>query len=154
MSAATAVSNILSSDWLDRINAAYSKSLEAIIETGRLLLEFKKSAGHGCFMQCFDEGRMLFPIDTAEKVMRIASSRVLSNSANLRNLPQAISSLYLLSQMPEEQLQQAISDGAVHPDMRARDIKMLIEARSSAKNLRTKARGSLLSRHLRVKSKK
>jgi hypothetical protein len=88
-----------------------------------MLLEGKKTFKHGQWMNALK--KLPFNIDTAEQLMKIARSKVLSNSENFRNLPPSVSTLCELSKIPEEELEIAIKKGQVHAGMRRKDVDEL-----------------------------
>jgi len=104
-------------DWEDyarKINAAHSRSVASVIEVGRLLIEAKEELDHGDFLRLFQGGTLPFGEDTAERLMRIAENKILSNSAHARILPTSWTTLFELTKLPTRNLQVAIQDGRVH----------------------------------------
>src|ERR1700682_1445205 len=66
------------------ITSAWNKSVAAFIETGILLLKWKKNlSGSSKWLKLFDKniGNLPFGVDTAERLMRIAKNKVLTDSA-------------------------------------------------------------------------
>ena len=70
--------------WAARITAATRKTVEAMIETGRLLLEAKESLGHGEFLAMV-RADLPFGPRTAQRLMGIARNQRLAN-ASIRSL--------------------------------------------------------------------
>ena len=116
-----------------KINAAHGRSVSSVIEVGRLLIEAKEELDHGDFLRLFRGGTLPFGEDTAERLMRIAGNKILSNSANSRILPTSWTTLFELAKLPIRNLQEAIQDGKVHPGMRRQDVKKLLGFKSAEK---------------------
>lgn len=119
--------------YIPKLNASYTRAVEAIIETGRLLNEAKVACRHGYFLSFIEaaklEKKLHFGQSTAEMLMRIAKNRVLTNSQYLGNLPIALTTLYSLTSIPERELVGAIKQGLVNPDMKANDVAYLAYAK-------------------------
>ncbi len=64
------------SEWASRIRRSLAKTVEGIIETGRLLDAAKFDLGHGRFLRMLRDHLDISP-DTAERYMRIADDPVL-----------------------------------------------------------------------------
>jgi hypothetical protein len=95
------------------ITSAWNKSVAAFIETGILLLKWKKAlSGSGKWLKLFDKniGNLPFGVDTAERLMNIGKNKVLSNSANWRNLPPSIRTLEVLSKAAPKKLEEWLAD--------------------------------------------
>ena len=83
------------------------------ISAGRKFIEAKAALKHGSFTHLV-EVLLGHDLPSVERWMAIARHPVLSKSATLPNLPTAWTTLYALSQIPEELLLKYIADGAVH----------------------------------------
>jgi hypothetical protein len=111
--------------WAAEINAAWRKSVESIIEAGRLLNQANDDLDqHGQWMPMVEQ--LDFSISVAERLMRIARHPVLANSTYLPNLPPHWSTLYTLSQLPPERLESLIERGEVNGDTTGRDAELLL----------------------------
>src|SRR5215471_910385 len=74
-------------EYFEKINALGNN---AVLETGRLLKEFKDSAGHGAWLPLLK--KLGWSEDTAERFLRayrVFGDANLTKSANLRNLSQS-----------------------------------------------------------------
>jgi hypothetical protein len=117
------------------IKTAWNKSVEAFIETGQLLLAAKKAmSGTGKWLQLFNPkiGDLPFGEDTAERLMRIAKNKVLTNSANWRNLPPSIRTLDVLSK-DTKRLERWLLDGTVNADTELKQAQSLVSPKKPAK---------------------
>ena len=113
----------------------WGKGPQAIMETGQFLIHVKKEVDHGEFSQLFTgyKGKakavtnpMPFQQHFAEKLMRIARHPVLSNSTNWSNLPTSVSTLDLLTQFSQEDLERYLSQGQVTPETTADQVRGLL----------------------------
>jgi hypothetical protein len=105
-----------------RITAAWQQAVASILETGRLLIQAKDELRHGEFGKMI-ESKLPFGSRTAQRLMCIASSRVLSNATYLSHLPPSWSTLYLLTQMPEEELERLLADGTITCETQSKDVE-------------------------------
>jgi hypothetical protein len=111
-------------DWAARINVAWRRTAESIIETGQLLLQCKaEMPGH--FMKIV-RNHLDFGLDTAERLMAIARHPVLADSAVLRTLPRSYVTLATLAKLPEERVRALIEDRTITPEMRGREAEALL----------------------------
>jgi len=111
--------------WADRICVQVGKSVESIIEVGRLLIQAKADLAHGEWGRLFDEKLIPFSQQTANKLMAVASHPQMSNPAHVRNLPPSWGTLYELTKIPEPTLQHALADGRITPDMPRKAVQAL-----------------------------
>ena len=108
-------------EWANIITAARDRSVEAIMEIGRLLRLAKETLGHGQFLRIFVGHRnpvnapVPFTERTAQLYMRIAAHPVLSNPKFISYFSPCVGTLYELSHIRPDLLQAFIADGAVHP---------------------------------------
>jgi hypothetical protein len=107
-----------------RISERWQKSIEGIIETGRELIEQKRDTDHGEWIKIFEDNKP-FSRETAHKLIAIAEHPVLSNVAHVQHLPQPWSTLYELSQMPEQLLLRLIQESKVHPELKRSEVRTL-----------------------------
>jgi hypothetical protein len=110
--------------WADKITASWQKSLASILETGHNLIEAKDELEHGEWLQMV-KNELPFGEDTAERLMKIARSPVLSNSAHGRSLPASWRTLYELARLPEDLLEQKIEAGEVTPRTERKDVTVM-----------------------------
>lgn len=125
--------------WANQICSQLSKSAEAIIATGRLLVKAKDDLPHGEWLRMFEEKLIPFGIDNAQKLMKIAKDPQLSNTAHMRHLPSALTTLYELTKVPEKALDNAFRDGLITPSMERREVKALMPIERSESSSVTSA---------------
>jgi len=113
-------------DWADLIFAQHAKSVESILETGRLLLKAKSDLVHGEWGRLFEDHLLPFGIDAAQRFMTIASHPLLSNTEHVRSLPASWGTLYQLTRVPEPMLKQALHDGVITSDMPRKAVAGLL----------------------------
>jgi hypothetical protein len=115
--------------WASRINAEWRKSVVAIIETGRLLIEAKDALGRGEWGNLFSsrgfDGLVPFTIRTAQMLMVIAEHPILTNAKFISHLPPSWGTLYELACMPDDELLSELEHGGIHPAMTRKDVKNL-----------------------------
>jgi N6-adenosine-specific RNA methylase IME4 len=107
--------------WADRIAAAWQKSVEGVIEVGRLLTEAKAALDHGAFTEMIERD-LPFKARTAQRLMAIAADERLSNPTHVSLLPPHWGTLYELTKLSNEQFEAKIASGAIHPEMERRDV--------------------------------
>lgn len=94
-----------------RINAAYKRTVEGIIEIGKTLIEAKDALPHGQF-QAMIKADLPFGPRQAEKYLAIARHPLLSNanSNSHLTLPSSVSTLYELSRFEPDELAAAMRE--------------------------------------------
>jgi hypothetical protein len=112
--------------WAERINAALRESAASIIKAGHLLIECKAAVRHGEFTKMLENDLDCDP-DRAQRLMKIAGDKRLSDPANSRYLPSRLFTLHDLTALSDEQLRGGIEDGTINKDMRRADVKKLRE---------------------------
>ena len=117
--------------WADQICVQLGKSVESIIEVGRLLIKAKADLEHGEWGRMFDEGLVPFSQQTANKLMAVSEHPQLSNSAHGRDLPPSWTTLYELSRVEPDRLTAALNDGTITPDMRRSAVSALLPAKQA-----------------------
>jgi len=109
--------------WAPRINAEWRKSVEGIVGVGLRLIEAKAACDHGEFLRLFRGHKdavadpVPFGVNSADRLMAIARSEVLSNCDQSHNLPASWQTLYELSRLDDEQIAAGIKAGEITPDM-------------------------------------
>jgi len=111
--------------WRDRINAAWQKGVESIIETGRLLIEAKAELEHGRFGKMI-EMELSFGASTAQQLMAIASDNRLTKAEHVQYLPPSWGTLYQLTKLPDDTFEAAIKNEDIHPKMERKDVAALL----------------------------
>jgi hypothetical protein len=108
--------------WAPKIHGEWRKSIEGILGVGRQLIAAKEACEHGEFLRLFkgNANAVSDPLpwgeDNAQKLIAIASSVVLSNTAHVRHLPQSFSTLYELTKLDDETLIAGIKAGEITPE--------------------------------------
>lgn len=112
--------------WAEKIRAQIGRTVESIIETGRLLRRAKSDLPYGEWGRMFSDGLVAFGQSTADKLMAIAKHELIGDSEHVPNLPPSWGTLYELTLVPEPTLKNAIKDGVITPDMQRKDVKALL----------------------------
>jgi hypothetical protein len=129
------LSNVPLSDaankWALKITAAWQSLVNAPFEVGRMLNESKDDPAvkHGQWLKMFKENGGTIPvaIRKAQKFMAIAKHPILSKASNLTLLPSAWNTLYALTELPDELLEEMISDGTLNPDIELSEVEEIEE---------------------------
>jgi hypothetical protein len=106
------------------INEAWQKTVPAIVETGRRIVEARDKLEHGEFQN-------LIPMlncgrSTAFALIKIASHPVLSKVQHVGLLPPSWGTLAELARLDGKKLEAAIEKGTVHPQMERKDVAALL----------------------------
>ena len=117
-------------EFVFRVKTAWQDAVSSIIETGKILLEYKDRIPHGQWEALFTNGKLIkapipFSSNTAGRLMRIAENPILSNPAHAQDLPPSWATLYELSGIPDQELERALKKGQIHPDMQRKDVPRL-----------------------------
>ena len=115
--------------WADRICTQLGKTVESIIEVGRLLLKAKADLTHGEWGRLFEDDLVPFGQNAAGQLMKVASHPLLSNSDHGKNLPPSWRTLYQLSRVEPKRLSAAFRDGVIKPDMKRSEVSVLLPAK-------------------------
>lgn len=105
------------------INTEWRKSVDGILEVGRLLLQAKRICDHGEFLRLFKghDNAVSEPVpfteSTGRMLMAVASNEVISNRDFGNDLPQSWRTLYELTKLDDEQIVAGIKAGEITPDM-------------------------------------
>lgn len=111
--------------WALRINAAWRRSLESVIETGRLLIDAKAQLSkHGQWEQMV-ETQLDFSPGTATRLMSIARDDRLSNPAHGPLLPRSYRTLYELTKLSDDEFNRGVQEKIIRPDMERRDVEII-----------------------------
>lgn len=129
----------LESYYATRIGAAWSKAVESIVETGRILIE-AKSKLHGRFLAMVKDRLGMSP-DTAQRLMAIAADDWLANAdpGRLLLLPPSWTVLYLITTIDVADRERLISSRCIRPDARRSDIQEAIRQIELERNPRNNA---------------
>ena len=123
--------------WAQRIRLDVARSAEAIITTGRTLIDCKGDLNHGEFLEATRRARVSPRV--AQMFMAIAHHPALANTSSHSHLPAAYNTLYDLSRLEPFVLEAAIADGLVHPGITRTEVKTLVVAMSRLANTDTTA---------------
>lgn len=107
------------------VTDAYTKSVEAVIETGRRLVEAKAKLPHGQWLPMVE--LLPFSLRTAQTFMRIADNHALGNTQHVAHLPSSWGTLAVLARLPEDALGERIAAGRIHPDMTRAEAEALVD---------------------------
>jgi hypothetical protein len=99
--AALTTPNSQAEEWATRINIQRGRSVEAIIETGRLFQQAKDELEHGEWGRMFKEKLVPVSQATADQYMAVARHPILSNSEHAQILPASWSTLYRLARLSD-----------------------------------------------------
>jgi hypothetical protein len=106
--------------WGEQIKSAWQKSVEGIIECGRLLIQAKGALPHGRF-QDMVEAELPFNVRAAERLMAIAQDARLTNPTHVSLLPPHWGTLYELTRLDDDIFEGKLKDGTIHPEMTRKD---------------------------------
>jgi Protein of unknown function (DUF3102) len=104
--------------YAERIVAACQKSVESIIEAGRLLIEARERLDDGEWLKLVDE--IPFSSRTAQRLMAIARNPIVTT--HVSRLPPSWGTLYEMTRMPPATLREAIEAGKINPDTERKDV--------------------------------
>jgi hypothetical protein len=110
-------------DWDEIINGTWRTAVEAIIQTGEMLIKAKASLPHGQWLPLCEQ--LPFSKATATKLMKIARHAPRWRRANA-GLPPNWSTLYYLTMLSNEQWRTAIRAGNIHKNMERADAIELL----------------------------
>jgi hypothetical protein len=113
-----------------RINEAWQKTVDGIIETGLRIHDARTgqhALPHGTFQEMVRDDLHFTP-RTAQRLMAIASNKVLSNATHVSHLPASWGTLYELSVIGDRgyDLEAGIESGAIHPKLERKEVKALL----------------------------
>jgi DUF3102 family protein len=98
-----------STTWAERIAAAWSRSAEAIIETGKLLIEAKAALPHGEW-ESMAEKLLPFPLRTAQRLMEIGRDQRLVKASILPLLPDRWTRIHKLHKLDDATFERRLLD--------------------------------------------
>lgn len=110
--------------WAIRISARWRMGVEAIISTGKLLLEAKDALPHGAFGAMLEQS-LPFKARQAQMLMAIASDGRLSNPQYVALLPPSWGTIYDVTRLSDDEFTRAVESGVIRPDMERRDIEQI-----------------------------
>src|SRR5262249_19271059 len=111
-------------DWqfhAERINAAWGKQVESIIETGKYLIEAHDEMDRHSFEAMVQQKLIVSP-STARKLIVTARNPILANCAHWHKLPPSWGTLYELAKLPIGDLRARFADGSISPKLERKDV--------------------------------
>jgi hypothetical protein len=112
--------------YAQRITACQRKSVESIIECGRLLIAAKDKLKHGEFLKMI-ENNLPFKRSTAQALMKIAVDGRIIKNQRAGCLPAHWPTLVKLTQLRDAAFEARIADGTIHPGLERRPAVEMIE---------------------------
>lgn len=109
-------------DWRSRIEAAWQKSVESVIEVGRLVQQAKTELGASYSLL---EVELPFSSTVAAFLVKIVENPILSDPQYFNRLPNSYNTLYHLSSIDNDELVKQIEDGVITPDYHLSSAKKL-----------------------------
>lgn len=117
---------VLTADqWADRIRAHLGEAVEGILGAGRDLVASKQQLGHGRFTRMVEE-RLPFSVRTGQMLMAIAGHGTLSNANHGSLLPPSWRTLYELSRLPTDVVEEALQSGVIRADLERQEAHELV----------------------------
>jgi len=112
------------SEYAERIRTTFRQSVEAIMETGRILAEAKDKLKHGEFTAMVTN-ELPFSPRTAQMMMALTGDARLSDPKHASLLPPSWYTLYKLSELHDDEFERGITQGIIRPDMTRSEVKKL-----------------------------
>jgi hypothetical protein len=112
-------------EWRSRIESAWQKSVQSVIEVGNLVKQAKEQLGVSYSLL---EAELPFSSTVAAFLIKIAENPVLSNPSYHSRLPNGYNTLYYLASVDEKQLVEQIESGEITPNFTLASAKSLREA--------------------------
>ena len=112
-------------DWqyhADRINKAWGKRVEGVIETGRALIEAQDELEGQSFRSLVESSELPFSRGTAIKLIKIAEHPILSSGSHVNHLPESWGTLYELTRLRHNVLLAKLKDGSLNPRTERKDV--------------------------------
>ena len=113
--------------YAQRITNCQRKSVESIIECGRLLIAAKDELKHGEFLKMIN-ANLPFKRSSAQAFMKIANDKRVTKSQHAGCLPVHWSTLVKLTQLPDAAFEARIADGTIHPGLERRPAAEMIDS--------------------------
>jgi hypothetical protein len=105
--------------WADRINSAWQSSIDGIFEAGRLVAKAKAELAPSDFDDLIEK-RLRFSASVARRLIIVAADERLR--AHVHILPPHWSTIYELTKLEDDELDQGVKDGTIRPDMERKDV--------------------------------
>lgn len=110
--------------YVQRIQIQLNKTLQGFIEIGKILAEAEEKLGRKSWLDMVNYD-LPFSRRTAEKLVKIAEDKRITNPAYMQALPPHWTSLHELTFLDDDQFDDAIKNGSIHPDVERKDITAL-----------------------------
>jgi hypothetical protein len=115
--------------WVAKIAAAWKNAIDAVFQTGDVLLEAKRDLSHGSFLQMIRKDLPFGP-RTAQMLMVIAKDkRLRPNAKPASYLPASWTVLHVLNQLPDQEFSAALTAGIISPKMTRADARAIASPR-------------------------
>lgn len=111
-------------EYADRIGTRWRDSVAAVIDTGKMLIEAKRSLPHGEF-EAMARNDLPFGERTARRLMSVASDERIVNRTHGSDLPPSWRTLYALTRLDDETFERALHEGIIRPDMQRKEAEEL-----------------------------
>ncbi len=108
--------------WKDRIETAWQRSVESVVEVGRLINEARSQLGATYALL---ETELPFSTTVASFLSKIAKHPVLSDPHNFSRLPNGVNTLYHLTFLDEKTLIQQLQHGDISPNTTLNEVRTL-----------------------------
>jgi hypothetical protein len=112
--------------WSEKINSAYERGIENIIEIGQLLWQAKKDLPHGEFQHMIRR-ELRFGPRQAQNYMRVSADSRLSNAKHTSLLPPALDTLATLTRLPDQVFEGGLQTLKINPAMSRKDALALLK---------------------------
>jgi hypothetical protein len=117
--------------WVERITAALQETVESYIAVGKLLISAKKALPPGEFHRMISK-ELPFTPRTAQRLMSIAENSALTDATHVSHLPAHWGTLYALSRLPVELVEEKIADGTITPRLQRAEVTRKVEGKEPA----------------------
>jgi hypothetical protein len=107
--------------WARKLLKEHRNSVASIFKVGQTLIDAKAALAHGEWEK-FVEHDLPFCVRTAQRYMAIAADHRLSKATVVSLLPPSSTILYNISRLSDRQLDAALTDGTINPDMTDSDV--------------------------------
>lgn len=110
-------------EWAETIRADLGRAVEGIVSAGRNLIAAKSDVAHGEWLPMLKQ--IGISDGYARKLMTVSGNGAISNRSHANDLPKSIETLYQLSRLDAEDIEDGIESGVITPNMtrsQARDL--------------------------------
>ncbi len=118
-------------DFASAIAQRWRDSVVAIIDVGKLLWRAKAALPHGEFVPMIEDS-LPFGYRMANCLMAIAGHSIISKVNHGACLPSSWRTVYELTRAPDENLEDWLEDGTIHPEMERKDVLSLLRSLRSS----------------------